>query len=309
MDDFKNAPIALFTFKRPSHTRRTLESLSRNPQFTASPLYIYCDGARHDEDVEQVEATRKLVRDWPHPNKNIVERDENWGLANSVVEGVTQLCEQFGRVIVIEDDLVVSPFFLNYLNAALERYEDEPKVMQISGYMFPIKSEIERNSILLPVTSTWGWATWNRAWKNFGVSESVISNLLADAERRYAFDLDGSYPYVKRLTQQLNGKSDSWGIRWYLSVFCQDGLVVYPPNTLVQNIGHDGSGTHCKVELDQESIEFSPHINDAAFPEKIYTNERELSEVKKYLRIKNRIIFRGMAWLRTEIIKLISIGY
>jgi hypothetical protein len=297
-----NAPIALFTFKRPEHTRRTLESLAQNAEFSESPLFIYCDGARNDAESAQVDETRKLVRDWPHPNKTIVERDRNWGLANSVIEGVTQLCERFGRVIVVEDDLVVSPVFLNYLNAALVCYADEPKVMQVSGYMFPIEVAGSNEAQLLPITSTWGWATWDRAWKHFGVAENEIAKLLADTNRRRAFDLDGTYPYTRRLKQQLNGKSDSWGILWYLSVFSADGLVVYPPETLVHNIGHDGTGTHCKVESTQEDAASFSNEGQVTFPASISISSNSYDKVKQYLRSRYRVIFRGWAWLKTGLI-------
>lgn len=297
------SPIALFAFKRPDHTRRTLESLTQNAEFSESPLFIYCDGARHDGEVAQVEETRRLVRAWPHPNKTIIERDRNWGLANSVIEGVTQLSEKFGRVIVVEDDLVVSSMFLNYLNAALERYVDEPKVMQISGYMFPIEGNNTSDAQLLPITSTWGWAIWERAWKHFCVSDKAIEKLLNDSKQKYAFNLDGSYPYTRRLKQQLNGKSDSWGIRWYLSVFVAGGLIVYPPKSLVQNIGHDGSGTHCKVEstLDSEAIIFSNEL--ITFPEEISINQESYNEVKKYLRGQYSLMLRVWVLLKTELTK------
>ena len=296
-----NAPIAVFIFKRPAHTRRAMESLAQNPEFIDSLLFIYCDGGRNAAESAEVAETRELVRDWPHPNKTIVERDRNWGLANSVIEGVGELCKRFGRVIVVEDDLVVSPVFLNYLNTALERYADEPKVMQVSGYMFPIGEGNANEAVMLPITSTWGWATWDRAWKNFGVTENDIIKLLTDATRKRAFDLDGSYPYIRRLKKQLRGKTDSWGIQWYLSVFKLDGMVVYPPVTLVQNIGHDGSGTHCKVEAMQENIAIFSNSENIAFPKYIFISSDCFKKVKKYLRNENRIIFRGWAWLRTEI--------
>ncbi|BBE51029.1 Sugar transferase [Ferriphaselus amnicola] len=298
LDSF--SPIALFTFKRPEHTKRTLESLAQNAEFLESPLFIYCDGARHEGEAAQVEETRKLVRDWPHPNKTVIERDRNWGLANSVIEGVTQLCERFGRVVVVEDDLVVSPVFLSYLNAALVRYADEAKVMQVSGYMFPIEMCGENEAQLLPITSTWGWATWGRAWKNFGVSEVEIAKIFSDSKRQKSFDLDGSYPYSRRLRKQLNGKSDSWGIRWYFSVFCADGLVVYPPETLVKNIGHDGSGTHCKIECSQEDAAPSFNVEKFVYPSTIECSRVSYAKVKKQLSGQYRLVNRAWVWLRTE---------
>ncbi len=298
------APIALFTFNRPEHTRQTLESLAQNPEFESSLLFIYCDGARHEGDADSVDATRKLVREWPHSNKTLIERERNWGLANSVIAGVTNLCERFGRVIVVEDDLVVSPAFLNYLNSALKRYAEEPQVMQISGYMFPTSYGGLGRSILLPITSTWGWATWNRAWKEFVAPGCENIDFLKDPRKRETFNLHGAYPYTRRLKQQLKGRSDSWGIRWYLSVFNCGGLVVYPNGSLVQNIGHDGSGTHCKVELKSEMITESPIPDAFSFPEDIVVDEEHFRNVKAYLRKDNRFMNRLTARLRTEFRKL-----
>lgn len=238
------APIVLFTFKRPEHTRRTLESLAQNLEFAASPLFIYCDGPRNEAEAAQVDETRKLVRDWPHPNKTIIERDRNWGLANSVIEGVSEICECFGRVIVVEDDLIVSPVFLNYLNTALERYADEPKVMQVSAHMFPVSIQTQYDAVMLPFTTSWGWATWDRAWKHFYPSMSGYEKLKASRVLRRKFDLDGAYPYFRMLKRQACGKVDSWAIRWYLNVFLLDGLVVYPLHSLVRHEGYDDTATH-----------------------------------------------------------------
>jgi hypothetical protein len=294
------APIALFTFKRPEHTRRALASLAINSEFADSPLFIYCDGARNDLESVQVEETRKLVREWPHPNKIIVERERNWGLANSVIEGVTQLCDQFGRVIVVEDDLVVSPVFLNYLNAALERYAAEPKVMQVSAHMFPVELHSQTDAVMLPFTTSWGWATWDRAWKYFDPSMSSFENLKADSALARRFDLDGGYPYFRMLNRQKEGKVDSWAIRWYLSVFLADGLVLFPKQTLVMNEGFDGSGSNCKNPqlrsevLRVDAIEQMPVVQ---------LHEHAFASVKRYLRkerfVLNKIIkYVGALWVR-----------
>lgn len=300
----KYAPIALFTFKRPEHTRRTLEALTTNTEFLDSPLFVFCDGARNEGEEEDVESTRQTVRDCPHPNKTIIERDKNWGLANSVIAGVTDLCERFGRVIVVEDDLIVSPVFLNYMNTALDKYVDEPKVMQISGYMFPVEINASKQSMMLPITSTWGWATWASAWEKFGAHEKKISELFVNTKTSRSFDLDDSYPYTRRLKQQIDGKSDSWGIRWYWSVFNEGGNVVYPPESLVQNIGNDGSGTHCTVEKNQGEFQSSNKNIEITFPKGASISFEEFDKVKKYLQSENSVFLRGRAWLRTKLKKV-----
>jgi hypothetical protein len=238
------APIALFAFKRPEHTRRTLEALAENPEFEESPLFIYCDGARNNTDALKVEETRYLVRGWPHPKKIVIERDCNFGLANSIITGVTELCESYGKVIVVEDDLFVSSVFLNYLNEGLRYYSDEPRVMQISAYMLPVSIQSPYGAIMLPFTTSLGWATWNRAWKDFDPSMSGYELLKKDRELRYRFNINGSFPYFRMLKNQMAAKIDSWAIRWYLSVFLKDGLVLFPKNTLVRHDGYDQTATH-----------------------------------------------------------------
>ena len=239
-----STPIALFVYNRPEHTRKTLESLMANAEFSDSPLYVFCDGAKRKKDIPLVQATRELIRSYELDNATIVERGENMGLANSIITGVTELCNKYGRVIVVEDDLVVSPYFLKYMNTALDTYEEYDKVMHISGYMFPVKGELP-DTFFYRATSCWGWGTWKRAWDKF---EPDVHTLLAgfqDGNKRWEFDIQGSMKYYRMLILQAIGMSDSWAIRWYASVFLNNGLCLHPGRSLVNNIGHDDSGVHC----------------------------------------------------------------
>ncbi len=239
------APIALFTFKRPEHTRRTLQALARNPEFTTSELHVFCDGSRRPDEDAAVEATRAVVRQWPHPRKHVHEAPANRGLAASIVAGVSSLCAEHGRVIVVEDDLVVAPVFLDFLNRALNAYADDSRVMQVSGYMFPVDLAAGAEDVtLLPFITSWGWATWQRAWSLYDPAMSGYDRLASNRALRAAFDLENAFPYFEMLNKQRTGEIDSWAIRWYLSVFNQGGLVLYPRHSLVNNEGFDGSGTH-----------------------------------------------------------------
>jgi hypothetical protein len=247
--DSKLAPIALFVFKRPEHTQQALMALSANPEFFSSPLFIYCDGARGADDARNVERTRELVRNFKHPAKTIIEAERNRGLAESVIAGVTELVTRFGQVIVVEDDLVVNAGFLCYLNTVLEIYRDSPQVMQVSAYMFPIPELAEkRETLFLPNISSWGWATWSRAWKHFDAEGKGWNSLLCSANLRHRFNVNGAYDYSDMLLRQMSGEIDSWAIRWNWSVFRHGGLVSYPPVSFVKNIGFDGSGTHCRTD-------------------------------------------------------------
>ena len=238
------APIVLFVYNRPEHTRRTLAALAANPLASESDLIVYADGPRKPEHAALVEAVRTVVRGISgFRSLKLIERETNLGLAKSIIAGVSTACDMFGCAIVIEDDLIVAPQFLHFMNAALERYRDSPQVHQVSGYLFP-GCEGDEHIRFLPLTTTWGWATWQRAWSLFDKEASSIGRLRSDSGFRNRFDLNGAYDYSGMIESQLRGAIDSWGIRWYLSVFAQGGLTVYPGKSLVENIGFDGSGTH-----------------------------------------------------------------
>jgi hypothetical protein len=238
-------PIALFTYNRPEHTQRILSSLMQCSRFDECTVHIFCDGAKTPAHQAAVNASRIVVRDFAsHRDAHVIERNENLGLARSIVEGVTSLVHTYGRVIVLEDDLILSPDFLNYMLQSLDRFQDEPRVYQIAGYSFPIPNTPQSDTFFLPLTTTWGWATWDRAWKAFDWNPPKLVEHLRNPDFRAKFDLDNSYPYTKMLEQRLVGQNDSWGILWWYAVFSRDGLVLYPKLSLIRNDGFDGTGTH-----------------------------------------------------------------
>jgi len=239
------APITLFVYNRPAHTRRAVEALLRNELARDSDLIIYSDAPKPPEAAGTVREVRDYIRTiGGFRSVRIVGRDRNWGLADSIIDGVTTVLNKYGRIIVLEDDLLVSPHFLEYMNASLDQYEHDNRVMQISGYMFPLSADLEEDAIFLPFTTSWGWATWGRAWRHFDASCAAWSRIKADDMKLKAFDLGGVYPYSSMVEAQFRGEIDSWAIRWYMSVFAHKGLVLFPRRTLVHNSGLDGSGTH-----------------------------------------------------------------
>jgi hypothetical protein len=239
-------PIALFLYNRPAHARLVLESLSQCRRLDECSLRIYCDGAKREEDAAAVEQTRKVAREWAGKlDAEVVARETNFGLARSVVDGVSELCDSDGRVIVIEDDFLLNPSFLDYMLSSLDRYASDSNVYQICGYMFPIRHGDQPDAFFLPLTTTWGWATWARAWKVFDWNAPDAENLLRDPEVRRRFNLNGAYPYAEMLESKLKGENDSWGILFWWAVFKAGGLVLHPRKSLVWNGGFDESGTHC----------------------------------------------------------------
>jgi hypothetical protein len=243
------APVALFVYNRPGHTRRTIEALKQNILAKESDLIIFSDAPKSESQAEAVREVREYIRSIiGFGSISIVERDKNWGLANSIIDGVTSVVNERGRIIVLEDDLVVTPHFLDFMNRALDKYENEQQVIQVSGYMFPVKIAIEEDALFLPLTTSWGWATWRRAWQLFDPEAKGYAQLKADLALRKHFNLDGAYDYFSMLEAQLAGRVDSWAVRWQLSAFLNDSLTIYPKHSLIVNAGFDGSGTHGSMD-------------------------------------------------------------
>ncbi len=255
------APIVLFVYNRPWHTQQTVEALLANELANESDLIIFADGARSDKDADAVKEVRKYIHSITgFKSITINEQDMNLGLANSVIAGVTKVVNKFGRIIVLEDDMVTSPYFLRYMNDALEMYEDEDKVISIHGYMYPVKEQLPE-TFFLRGADCWGWATWRRSWELFEPDAKKLLTEIKMSQQRKQFDFDDSFPYYKMLVYQTKGKVDSWAIRWYASAFLMNKLTLYPAWSLVKNIGLDNSGTHCsdlntyKAELQDRKID------------------------------------------------------
>jgi len=241
-----HAPVAIFAHRRPELTARLLEALLANPESRDTRVYAFCDGARRPEDEPLVARTRQVIAGAGLRHLELVERPVNLGLAANVIDGVSRLCAEAGRVIVLEDDLILSPRFLRYMNDALERYRDEPRVFHVSGFMYPVQQAAPHDAVFLPFISSWGWGTWARAWRSFDPAAAAAARVLSDRATSRRFDLDGAYGFSRMLRRQLAGRSDSWAIRWYLSVFTQGGLSLFPSRSLVENGGFGDASTHCR---------------------------------------------------------------
>lgn len=277
------APIALFVYNRPEHTRLTIEALQRNTLAHASDLYIFSDAAKNEATVSAVNAVRQYIKTITGFKSVVINaRDNNLGLANSIIDGVTKMCDEFGKVIVLEDDLLTSPYFLSYMNDGLEKYENEPRVMQISAYMFDVGIDLEEEAFFLPFISSWGWATWGNRWAKFDADAKAYELLKKDKDAIYRFNLDDSYPYFQMLESQLQGKIDSWAIRWNLTVFTQQGLALYPKNTLINNNGFDGTGTHSGIR--NGAYNNIKHYPVTLFPSEIAVNESIRKLIFLYLK-------------------------
>ena len=239
------APILLFVYNRPEHVRRSIESLLRNELAAQSELFIYADAAKDETAESAVAEVRQYIKGIKgFKSVHITERERNWGLANNVIDGVTTLVNQYGRVIVLEDDLIVAPYFLQFMNDALETYKDSQEVGHIQACDFTHDPSLP-DTFLIKWTGSWGWATWDRAWKNFNPNGKELLRQLEERKLTRTFDFNGNYRFTRMLRRQIEGKNNSWAIRWNASLFLADILSLNVGRSLVQNEGFDGSGTNC----------------------------------------------------------------
>jgi hypothetical protein len=239
------APIALFAYARLEHTRRTIEALQRNDLAESSDLIIFSDAAASRDLAESVECIRSFLPSIEgFRSVTVHHRPHNFGLARSIIEGVTEVLSTNDRIIVLEDDMVTSPFFLTYMNQALDRFANDERVASIHGYVYPVELPLPEAFFLLGA-DCWGWATWRRGWKLFNPDGQALLDQLIGRQLVDSFDFNGSYPYTRMLRNQIQGANDSWAIRWYASAFAAGKLTLYPGRSLVHNIGIDSSGTHC----------------------------------------------------------------
>lgn len=241
-----NAPVILFAYNRPDHLRRTLDALAANCGFDETTLFVCCDGPKAAADEEGVDRVRSLVRAFPRANLNLLESDINKGSARSIREGVSQFVEEFGRVVIIEDDLVTSRYFLAYMNAALDQYAAAERVLQVCG--FGVRTGFERipETFFTPLVSSWGWGTWKRAWDGFAKADldAGFKELQQSQRLRHQYDLEGRYPMYFSLRRSIRRQTQTWDIRWQLYLFLTEGLALWPARSFVKNIGADGSGVH-----------------------------------------------------------------
>ena len=237
------APIILFVYNRPWHTQQTIEALQKNELADQSDLIIYSDAPKNDQAWTSVQEVRDYIKTVDgFKSVKIIERDKNWGLAANIIDGVTEVVNQYGKIIVMEDDIVTSPFFLRYMNDALLAYESNQEVGCIHGYIYPIKGL--EGDFFIKGADCWGWATWSRAWQVFEADGVKLLSLVENSEHvKDAFNLKCGY--IKMLKDQIAGVNNSWAVRWYFSCLVRDMYCLYPAVSYVYNIGLDNSGTHC----------------------------------------------------------------
>ena len=262
------APMVLFTFNRLDHTKKTIDALKENILAKESELFIFSDGARNSEEYIKVKSVRKYLKSIDGFKKiHIIETEKNRGLAKSVISGVTDIINKYGKVIVLEDDLVTSKYFLKYMNEALTIFKEREDIWSISGYgpNINIPTDYKDDIYITKRGSSWGWATWKDRWELVDWKVSDYNIFKSNREMIQEFNLSGK-DLAPMLDDQIAGRIDSWAIRWVYSQFRNNMYTVYPIKSLVKNIGNDLSGTHTtttthfNVKLGEKEINLNKNI-------------------------------------------------
>lgn len=291
------APIVLFVYNRPEHTKKTLNALRKNRLAEQSELFIFSDGPKKKDDQDLVMKVRELINNVSGFKKvTVIKQKINFGLAQSITSGVTEIINDYGKVIVLEDDIVTSPYFLNFMNKALDYYAEHKNVWHVSGWNYPIHNEVQQDYFFMHVMNCWGWGTWKDRWKNFNIDkkDDIYS---WDKVKIKEFDLDNSGIFWNQVIANKNKKINTWAIFWYATIFASEGLCLNPSKSFVKNIGLDGSGTNCGEENNQLNIELNQ--KDIEFSNNIFKNEIAINEIKKFY-LKNKKSFVTRIYNRFE---------
>lgn len=272
------APIILFVYNRPWHTQQTLEALASNKLAKDSMLYIYADGAKEnaiEQDLQKIKEVREIISTFEGCKEiHITTREKNWGLADNIIDGVTKIVNQYDKIIVLEDDLITSPFFLDFMNQGLVAYKNSPKVWSIGACNFFSTKNHTPETFFIPIPDCWGWATWKDRWQYFETDSSKLLQKLIDKNLVDSFNLYGNYPFIDMLKAQAEGKISSWAIRWQAQAYLHEALALYPKYPLTEHI-ESNNATHAS--------NFSTKVIEL-FPEKfIEVNRQEIKSNKKVI--------------------------
>ncbi len=277
------APVALFVYARPVHTQRTIKALADNRGAAETDLIIYCDGARDSTDFDDIEQTRQIAETSEgFRSVTLVRRSKNFGLAANIIDGVSKTVSQYGKVIVLEDDIVTAPGFLDYMNEALDKYSSQKSVWHISGWNYPIDTDGIGDAFFVRIMNCWGWATWDDRWKHFERDPATLPSKF-DSRDRSRFNVDDAHDFFAQIEANKAGRIKTWAIFWYAAIFRQKGLCLNPSRSLVTNIGHDGTGENCGVAEGEQM----PPAHTASFilPENIIEDPIAFQRIKRHLRI------------------------
>lgn len=274
------APIVLFVFKRPNHTKSVIEALLKNKEAKDSILYVFADGAKNsasESELDSIKEVRNIISKIEGFKQVIItERETNFGLKNNIINGIYYVLDKFNSVIVLEDDIVPQLGFLEYMNNALFLYENEDTVMHVSGFIYPIKTKKIRDTFFYNVNSCWGWGTWKRAWVHFDDNSLKVFQKVNQNYNEFKFNGGQKNFFLKQLEQNVNGTLKSWAVLWHSAIYLNNGLCLHPRKSLIINIGFDDSGENSGIG----KLHGNDNIIHKIKVEKLNINEGEQSHLE-----------------------------
>jgi hypothetical protein len=298
------APIVLFCYNRPENTKITLDALAENDLADQSTLIIYCDGPKKcasAADLERIEEVRTFVEsEQRFKEVKVIKRYENVGLANSIIKGVSDVVIEYGSVIVLEDDILCSKYFLNFMNEALDKYKNNPKVFSIGACNFFAIGKDIPETFALPVADCWGWATWKNRWELFESDSQKLMDEITEKNLINEFSLLGYYDFFGMLKLQNEGKINSWTIRWQAVLFLNNMLTIYPNPSVTQHV-ESSNATHASINvlppLAKDKIHLTDHpviLNEEIFRKMLkgYFNELTSNPIRNSL-LKIKFAFKS----------------
>lgn len=304
MNSVSLAPVVLFAFNRPDHTQKTLSAIARNRLARETDLFVFVDGPRNEADIGPIQEVCALASSITEfKSVTLVRQDVNIGLANNIVRGIDQVLEKHHRIIVLEDDIVTSPAFLNYMNESLSHFEAEEKIWHICGYNEPTGARDYRKTHFSRLMNCWGWGTWRDRWCHF---EKDPARLQAEftPEMIERFNLDIGEKFWFQVLANADGRMNTWAIFWYATIFKQDGLCLNPDVSYVRNIGFDGSGEHCNVDVVRNKVRKLNQELKVEFPEILAEDAKSFGKLKKFYIQKKAKPGRLLKWKKRILKKL-----
>ncbi len=290
------APIILFVYARPSHTQSSLSALQANPLAEHSDLFIYSDAAKTPQDEPAVAEVRTLISGIRgFKSATVILRPHNFGLAANIISGVTEICNRHGKAIVLEDDIVVNPFFLSFMNHALDKYAEIKSVWHISAWNYPIPIDTQEDGFFWRGMNCWGWGTWHDRWRHYQKNPGKLQAEWSSAKIK-AFNIDGAHDFWFQVQQNQLGKMNTWAIFWYATLFEHNGLCLNPSISFVENIGHDGSGEHC--EKQNAYLNPAQAISYRNLPDLVQESEFAVDRIRFFYRTRQTFLSRTKSMIR-----------
>lgn len=287
------APICLFTYNRLEQTKQTIESLQNNFLAIESKLIIFSDGPKNEYNRDEVKAVRNYIRNITgFKNVQVIESKINKGLANSIIEGVTRVIEKYDFAIVLEDDLITSPNFLDFMNKGLQFYKDDYRIQSINGFSLDVGNYLDRFDTFSHIrTYSWGWATWGDRWHTHIFNKKSIQKMITPELLR-EFNSKCGANMTQMLMRSLTNSNDSWYASWVFYHFVEKKYSIYPYLSKIKNIGYGKNATHCStINVFKSNFDY---VESRRFKFKIELDDsKQLSEnFLKYFTLKYKILFR-----------------